>query len=68
MLESFLILLILILIYFFPFIIARDRKHPNQASIFVVNIFFGWTLLGWVLALVWAVSSFKASTSVDDKS
>ena len=23
-------------------------------AIFILNAFFGWTLLGWVIALVWA--------------
>lgn len=38
--------------YFLPTIIAEDKN--NKASIFVVNLFFGWTLIGWVLCLAWA--------------
>lgn len=40
--------------YFFPWLIASD-KH-SRSSIFVVNLFFGWTLIGWVVCLAWAVS------------
>ncbi|AWB35533.1 hypothetical protein DBV39_19290 [Orrella marina] len=32
--------------YFFPTIEAAIRKHPDRLSIFLVNLFLGWTLLG----------------------
>ena len=40
--------------YFFPIIEAAIRKHPDRLSIFLVNLFLGWTLLGWVFAFAWA--------------
>lgn len=42
-------------LYFVPFIISVVRKHNNKLAIFIINIFFGWTLIGWVGSLVWAV-------------
>lgn len=42
----------LIAIYFIPSICAIGRK--NQYAIFVLNLFLGWTVLGWIIALVWA--------------
>ena len=44
-------------IYFLPTYIASKRKHSNKASIILVNILLGWTFIGWVVAIVWAVSS-----------
>ena len=44
-------------IYFLPDWIAQSRGHPNRGSIFVLNLFLGWTFLGWVAALIWANSS-----------
>lgn len=44
-------------LYFIPSIIAANRKHHNSTAIFVVNLFFGWTVLGWVAALVWAIAN-----------
>jgi len=44
-----------IAIYAIPTIVAAIRRHRNLAAIFVINLFLGWTLLGWVGALVWAV-------------
>jgi hypothetical protein len=38
-------------LYFVPTIVAVVRKVTNQGSITVINIFFGWTLIGWVMAL-----------------
>jgi len=45
-----------IAIYFVPSIIAHHRKHRNEAAITVLNFFLGWTFLGWVAALVWALT------------
>lgn len=42
-------------VYLIPTIIAGFRRHRNGVAILVVNFFLGWTLLGWILALVWAV-------------
>ncbi len=39
---------------FLPTLVARSRHHPNTAAIFLVNLFFGWTFIGWVIALIWA--------------
>lgn len=47
-------LLGLVLLYFLPSIIAPSYK---LAPIFVLNLFLGWTLVGWVAALVWAVNN-----------
>jgi len=54
--ESVLILLIFlaIIVYFLPTIVASSNKHLNTTAIAVLNILLGWTLLGWVIALVWA--------------
>jgi hypothetical protein len=42
--------------YFLPAIIALVRHKRNGISIFLLNFFLGWTLVGWVVALVWAVT------------
>jgi T4 superinfection immunity protein len=38
-------------------IIALARSKRNTLSIFLLNCFLGWTLVGWVIALVWAVKT-----------
>ena len=42
--------------YFLPTIIALIRKQPNALAIFLLNFFLGWTFIGWVVSLVWAVT------------
>ncbi len=44
-------------IYFLPAVVALGRKHRSTAAIFVLNLFLGWTLLFWVIALVWAFTA-----------
>jgi hypothetical protein len=44
-------------IYFLPAFIASERRHPNRYSIFIINLFFGWTFVGWVACLAWALSN-----------
>lgn len=46
--------LVVAFLYFFPSIIAMSRHKRNVASIIVLNLFLGFTIVGWVLALVWA--------------
>ena len=49
-------ILILLLIYFIPTVIACYRKHGNMTAILLLNIFLGWTLIGWLIALIWSVT------------
>ena len=46
---------LLSLFYFFPFAIAFNRRRANTGAIFALNLFLGWSLIGWVVALVWAL-------------
>lgn len=41
--------------YFLPAIIAFARSKRDAMSILVLNFFLGWTAIGWVIALVWAL-------------
>ena len=51
-------------IYFLPAINARSRKHPNANSILLLDLFLGWTLIGWVAALVWSASAVNKAAPV----
>jgi len=55
--ESILILLlfiILLCIYYIPFLIAETRKIKNRTSVFWLNTFFGWSGIGWVALLFYS--------------
>lgn len=43
-------------IYFLPGLIAVTRDHRQMVAIFALNLLLGWTLIGWVAALVWALT------------
>jgi hypothetical protein len=47
-------------IYFVPAMVAHKKHHPNATAIFVLDLFLGWTFIGWVLALVWACTNNHA--------
>jgi len=40
--------------YFLPAIIALAKSKRDLWAIFLLNLFLGWTMIGWVVALVWA--------------
>lgn len=50
--------------YFAPLIIAVVRKKSNVVAIGALNVLLGWSLIGWVVALVWALSNDQVQTIV----
>jgi hypothetical protein len=51
------LVIILALIYIAPIIVARVREHPQYGAIAALNILLGWTFVGWVASLVWALTN-----------
>jgi len=43
--------------YFTPTMIARRRMKHEAAKVFLINLFLGWTVSGWLAALSWAARS-----------
>ncbi|MGH9551753.1 MAG: superinfection immunity protein [Terriglobales bacterium] len=41
-------------LYFLPTIVAALREKHDKVSIFLLNFLLGWSLIGWIVALVWA--------------
>lgn len=52
--RELVIVVIVLAIYFFPSLTAAGRHVPNVGSVVVINLFLGWTLIGWVIALAMA--------------
>lgn len=46
---------LVIFAYLLPSFVALQRKHANTTAICVLNILVGWSFIGWVAALVWAL-------------
>jgi hypothetical protein len=43
--------------YFLPTVVALVRDRHDRLSVFLLNLFLGWSLIGWVIALLWALKS-----------
>lgn len=51
-----------LVLYFLPTGVAAYRQIPNIGPVIVINIFLGWTFLGWVAALAMSVAG-RATTN-----
>jgi hypothetical protein len=49
-------LVIGIALYLLPAIIAHHRHHNSAGSILIINLFFGWSIIGWIICFAWACS------------
>jgi hypothetical protein len=59
--QTMFIMILFIVPYIVPTIIAFNRQHPQRIPILLLNIFLGWTFVGWVVALVWSTTAFAAT-------
>ncbi|QUG43853.1 superinfection immunity protein [Psychrobacillus sp. INOP01] len=61
----FLLALILVLaIYFLPTIIAALKKKTNFLPILLLNLLLGWSLIGWIVALIWATTKDSSAQQI----
>lgn len=51
------LLFTLLVINFIPWLVSLHRNHKAKLSIFISSLFFNWTLIGWVVNLMWACNS-----------
>jgi uncharacterized membrane protein YqaE (UPF0057 family) len=47
-----LFVLFCVAVYFLPTIVGHSKR--NAGAIFVLNLLLGWTVIGWIVALIWA--------------
>lgn len=51
---SVIVLMMAIFFYFLPSVVGSKKKNAN--AIFVMNLFLGWSVIGWIIALIWATT------------
>jgi hypothetical protein len=51
--------IIALLVMFLPSLIALIRGHDNTFAIFLTNLLLGWTVIGWVVALIWSFTAIR---------
>lgn len=56
-----------LVLYIAPSAVAVMHRHPNQRAIAVLNLLLGWTLIGWIAALVWAYATSGGVTYVSEE-
>ena len=47
-------------LYFLPTIFAAVRHAKSILGIVLLNVFAGWTFIGWIIALVWALTGKRS--------
>lgn len=57
------VLTVVTLGYLLPWAVAASRGRANQGAIAVLNIFLGWSFVGWVVSLVMACQAHRVSVA-----
>ncbi|MDR1920825.1 MAG: superinfection immunity protein [Candidatus Adiutrix sp.] len=52
--KIIILICIILAIYFIPYSVAKSRHHNGKTAILVVNLLFGWSVIMWIVCLVWA--------------
>ena len=50
--------ILLLVLYFVPTILAKKLHVKDASSISYVNLGFGRTVVGWILALTWVITEW----------
>ena len=50
------VVFLVLLVYFSPSFVAFQKDHSKSMKIFLVNLFLGWTILPWIVCVIWANS------------
>lgn len=45
--------------YMLPWAIAAVRGNANAWSVFWINLLLGWTVVGWIIALVMSIKEHR---------
>jgi hypothetical protein len=48
------VFVVLLIIYFAPTIIAMVRRLDDAPIVFLINLFLGWSVIGWIAVMAWA--------------
>lgn len=48
--------LLIVFLYGLPTLAAWSRKHRSALAITFLNLILGWTVLGWLIAMVWSLT------------
>ena len=63
MLSTMLGDLLFLTLYLLPIVVALLRKKQNIGAVAVINVFLGWTFIGWIVALAMACGAMEGSAA-----
>ncbi|MEM7411321.1 MAG: superinfection immunity protein [Myxococcota bacterium] len=58
-----LFLVVFLCLYLAPWCVAEGRELPSKNWVLAANLLLGWTLIGWVATLAWALRSEKPGSA-----
>ena len=64
LLEMLTFLAVLFFLYWLPTVVAVLRRTPSALGVAAINFFLGWTVIGWIVALVLALAAYPAQERV----
>lgn len=53
-------------LYFLPTLIADGKRTQYTLAIFALNLLLGLTVIGWIVALIWALALPNLSKNIED--
>lgn len=54
-----LLTMLVLFLYLLPAFIAYERSHRQRHAILILNVVFGWSFVGWIIALIWSAMSAR---------
>ena len=47
-------------VYLYPYnVVKKNKNHSNPQGLLITNIVFGWTIIGWIICVIWATNNKK---------
>lgn len=56
--------IIIFILYMLPSVIVLCRKHSNWFAIIALNLLLGWTLIVWIVCLIWSFINKSQQTII----
>ena len=65
--DPIIVIPVIVVLHFIPFIIALIRDLKNKYLVFFLTLLFGWTLIGFIGLLLYASMSKNTSTEFEKR-